>query len=75
MGDIHAKKKVKLSKSAKGALPYMLIALFIFAALETAVYGITWHYDESNAKAYTGILSCAEQYTICAEVTGKVFGN
>lgn len=57
------RKKLKLSKSAKGALLYMLIVLFIFAALETAVHRITWHYDESNTKAYTGKLSRVEQYT------------
>ena len=31
------KKKVKLSKSAKGALLYMLVVLSIFAVLETVV--------------------------------------
>ena len=46
------KKKVKLSKSAKGALLYMLVVLSIFAVLETVVCRLPSHFDESNTEAY-----------------------
>ena len=57
------KKKVKLSKSAKGALLYMLVVLSIFAVLETVVCRLPSHFDESNTEAYTGTLSHVEKYT------------
>lgn len=57
------KKKVKLSKSAKGALLYMLVVLSIFAVLETVVCSLPSHFDESNTEAYTGTLSHVEKYT------------
>lgn len=47
------RKKVKLSKSAKGALLYMLVVLSVFAVLETAVCRLPSHFDESNTEAYT----------------------
>ena len=46
------KKKVKLSKSAKGALLYMLVVLSIFAVLETVVCSLPSYFDESNTEAY-----------------------
>ena len=57
------KKKVKLSKSAKGALLYMLVVLSIFAVLETVVCSLPSYFDESNTEAYTGTLSHVEKYT------------